>query len=244
LSAGRCFSFSSSGAFDKRRNPVASHEGVTSGISTHLEFAVVLIEAVLLVGLPSPFGRKGSMLFPDERTRLSLTSLGNSLTGNFTFPGRTAFLAGVISRSRATPTRSGSIPPTRRRRMISWSGRTARPGRSQRRARYFIEGRDPQFLPPGMRIAQGCDSGQIIPMWFRPIKTGTYEVVCGQLCGLGHYAMKGSVWSIHRGLPSLDQGAGRTSRADQSAPPPSLVRRRTPVGPTPGTVRHWRSENS
>ena len=35
--------------FRKRRNPVASHEGVTSGISTHLEFAVVLIEAVLLV---------------------------------------------------------------------------------------------------------------------------------------------------------------------------------------------------
>jgi cytochrome c oxidase subunit 2 len=30
-------------------------------------------------------------------------------------------------------------------------------------------------------------------MWFRPIKTGTYEVVCGQLCGLGHYGMKGTL---------------------------------------------------
>ena len=34
---------------------------------------------------------------------------------------------------------------------------------------------------------------QIIPMWFKPIKTGTYEIVCGQLCGLGHYSMKGHV---------------------------------------------------
>ena len=32
--------------FHKSRNPVANHDGVTSGISTHLEFAVVLIEAV------------------------------------------------------------------------------------------------------------------------------------------------------------------------------------------------------
>jgi cytochrome c oxidase subunit II len=30
-------------------------------------------------------------------------------------------------------------------------------------------------------------------MWFKPIKTGTFEVVCGQLCGLGHYGMKGTL---------------------------------------------------
>ena len=42
-----------------------------------------------------------------------------------------------------------------------------------------------------MRAAQDAIPGQIIPMWFRPIKTGTFEIVCGQLCGLGHYSMKG-----------------------------------------------------
>jgi len=30
-------------------------------------------------------------------------------------------------------------------------------------------------------------------MWFTPIKTGTYEVICGQLCGLGHSGMKGTL---------------------------------------------------
>ncbi len=44
-----------------------------------------------------------------------------------------------------------------------------------------------------MRIAQDAIPGQIIPMWFKPIKTGSYEVVCGQLCGLGHYSMKGTL---------------------------------------------------
>jgi cytochrome c oxidase subunit 2 len=42
-----------------------------------------------------------------------------------------------------------------------------------------------------MRIAQDAIPGHIIPMWFKPIKTGSYEVVCGQLCGLGHSGMKG-----------------------------------------------------
>ena len=32
--------------------------------------------------------------------------------------------------------------------------------------------------------------GRSIPVWFRPIKTGEWEVVCAQLCGGGHYAMK------------------------------------------------------
>ena len=49
------------------------------------------------------------------------------------------------------------------------------------------------FCLPDMRIAQDAIPGQVIPMWFRPIKTGTFEVVCGQLCGLGHYAMKGTL---------------------------------------------------
>ena len=49
------------------------------------------------------------------------------------------------------------------------------------------------FALPHMRAAQDAIPGQIIPMWFTPIKVGTYEVICGQLCGLGHYSMKGTV---------------------------------------------------
>ncbi len=53
--------------FRKGRNPVANHEGVTSGISTHLEFAVVLIEAVLLVGFRYPALGKAGQCVPREQ---------------------------------------------------------------------------------------------------------------------------------------------------------------------------------
>ena len=57
-------------------------------------------------------------------------------------------------------------------------------------------------------------------MWFKPIKTGTFEVVCGQLCGLGHYSMKGT---LVVDTPA-DYQAWLKERVElsgnQSAPPP------------------------
>ncbi len=93
------------------------------------------------------------------------------------------------------------------------------------------------FCLPDMRIAQDAIPGQIIPMWFKPIKTGSYEVICGQLCGLGHYSMKGMVVVD---TPD-DYQAWLKERVElsggQSMPPP-LERPpgEPPVGPTPGTV--------
>ena len=55
--------------FRKSKHPVADHEGVKSGISTHLEFAVVLIEAVLLVGFAIPLWAKRVNEFPDAKRR-------------------------------------------------------------------------------------------------------------------------------------------------------------------------------
>lgn len=46
------------------------------------------------------------------------------------------------------------------------------------------------FVVASMRIAQDAIPGLQTPIWFKPVKTGTYEIVCGQLCGLGHYSMR------------------------------------------------------
>jgi cytochrome c oxidase subunit 2 len=44
-----------------------------------------------------------------------------------------------------------------------------------------------------MRIAQDAIPGLEIPTWYTPIEEGSFEIVCGQLCGAGHYAMRGFV---------------------------------------------------
>ena len=32
-----------------------------------------------------------------------------------------------------------------------------------------------------------------IPVWFIPNRVGDYEITCSQLCGLGHFRMRGFV---------------------------------------------------
>jgi cytochrome c oxidase subunit 2 len=94
------------------------------------------------------------------------------------------------------------------------------------------------FALPSMRSAQDAIPGQVIPMWFKPIKTGTYDIVCGQLCGLGHYSMKGS---LVVDTPA-DYQAWLKERAELSGTPPTAppaTQRpagEPPVGATPGTV--------
>jgi cytochrome c oxidase subunit II len=47
------------------------------------------------------------------------------------------------------------------------------------------------FFIPGMRFKQDAVPGLAIHMHFTPISTGDYEIVCAELCGLGHYKMHG-----------------------------------------------------
>ena len=42
-----------------------------------------------------------------------------------------------------------------------------------------------------MRVKQDAVPGLDIPVWFIPNRIGDYEITCSQLCGLGHYRMRG-----------------------------------------------------
>lgn len=47
------------------------------------------------------------------------------------------------------------------------------------------------FYLPVMRVKQDAIPGQLIPVWFEARQTGEFEIACAQLCGLGHYRMRG-----------------------------------------------------
>jgi cytochrome c oxidase subunit 2 len=42
-----------------------------------------------------------------------------------------------------------------------------------------------------MRVKQDATPGMTARVWFTPTKTGDWEIACSQLCGLGHYRMRG-----------------------------------------------------
>ena len=49
------------------------------------------------------------------------------------------------------------------------------------------------FFLPNMRVKQDAVPGMKIPVWFRATEVGTWDIVCAELCGWGHYKMKGRV---------------------------------------------------
>lgn len=47
------------------------------------------------------------------------------------------------------------------------------------------------FFLPNVRLKQDAVPGRAIDLWFNATKTGTYELACAELCGFGHYTMRG-----------------------------------------------------
>ncbi len=47
------------------------------------------------------------------------------------------------------------------------------------------------FFVPVLRLKQDVVPGRTIPAWFEATKPGRYEIACAELCGYGHYTMRG-----------------------------------------------------
>ena len=84
------------------------------------------------------------------------------------------------------------------------------------------------FNVPELRIKQDAVPGIDIPVWWVPTVTTAemrqqlgkpefvYEIACAQLCGLGHYRMRGFVTIDEpAGVPDLDGRAGRRRPSDR-----------------------------
>ncbi len=54
------------------------------------------------------------------------------------------------------------------------------------------------FFLPNLRLKQDVVPGMEQRMWFKAKETGGYDIVCAELCGWGHYKMKGRVFFLPR----------------------------------------------
>lgn len=49
------------------------------------------------------------------------------------------------------------------------------------------------FAVPQFRVKMDLVPGMVSYLWFTPTQTGTYEIMCEELCGIGHHTMRGRV---------------------------------------------------
>lgn len=76
------------------------------------------------------------------------------------------------------------------------------------------------FFLPEFRVKQDAVPGMTTRIWFEATRVGSWEIACAELCGLGHYRMKGFVTvdspeDFDRWL--AEQAAEAAKEADQSS---------------------------
>jgi cytochrome c oxidase subunit II len=49
------------------------------------------------------------------------------------------------------------------------------------------------FAVPQFRVKMDLLPGLVTHLWFTPIRTGKFDLLCNELCGTGHFVMRGSV---------------------------------------------------
>jgi cytochrome c oxidase subunit II len=181
--------------FWHRNNPKASHTGVQSHLSSHLEVGVIIVEAVLLIGFAVPLWAKRvdswkavENLNP-ERVRV----IGWQYGWTYHYPGADKKF-GRVNPQLISGTNDLGIDYTDPNALDDFTSSILKLPVSHP-AVLNIGSKDVihNFAIVPMRIQQDAIPGREIPMWFTPLKTLETFIVCAQLCGEGHANMVGSM---------------------------------------------------
>ena len=193
--------------FRKSRNPVASYTGVKSHASNYSEVAVAVIEGILLVGFAIPLWAARIGDIPPEHEALVVQVTAEQFAWNARYAGPDGTFgktdikmidvqSNPLGVDRSDPAAKDDVTTLNQIYLPA-----NRPVIIKLRSKDVIH----SFGVPEFRVKQDAVPGYTIPIWFVPTvttaemraRTGnpefTYEIACAQLCGIGHYRMRGFV---------------------------------------------------
>ena len=180
--------------FRQKNNPKADYHGITNHATTHVEIGVCIVEAILLIGFAFPLWSRQADEFPTGPEVVRLRAVGEQFLWTFHYAGNDGVLGGINPRL-TTPTngigRELNDPNGKDDFLSGGVMRIPvnRPVIVDVRSKDVIHN---LALVP-MRAAQDATPGVKSHMWFKPTKTGTWDIICGQLCGSGHSQMKATL---------------------------------------------------
>jgi cytochrome c oxidase subunit 2 len=180
--------------FRKSANPTASYTGAHGKISKGLEVAVAAIEIVLLVFFAIPAWARRVNAFPSESQAFTVRVVGEQFAWNVQYPGKDGRFGRTdpklvsadnpLGLDRTDPNAKDDITTINQLNIP-----VDRPILVHLSSKDVIH----SFGLYEMRVKQDAIPGLDIPVWFIPNRPGEYEITCSQLCGLGHYRMRGFV---------------------------------------------------
>jgi len=192
--------------FRRGSNPKASYTGAKGKISKGTEVGVAIAEIVLLVGYAIPAWATRVKLFPPENEAMVVRVVGEQFAWNVHYPGRDRRFGRTdiklvsadnpLGLDRTDPNAKDDITTINQLNLP-----VGRPILVHLSTKDVIH----SFGLYEMRVKQDAIPGMDIPVWFVPTVTTDemrqrlnkpdfeYEITCSQLCGLGHFRMRGFV---------------------------------------------------
>lgn len=179
--------------FRKSKNPVANPVGVTSKLSQYVEVSVVAAEALLLIVFAIPVWSAVMTVHPAKEAAVVVNVVAQQFAWNFHYPGPDGIFGerqidlideetNPLGIDRNDPAAADDIVtlnqlyfPVNKPILVNLSTKDV------------IH----SFGLNEMRIKQDAIPGMSIRVSFEATQTGTFEIACAQLCGIGHYRMRG-----------------------------------------------------
>jgi cytochrome c oxidase subunit 2 len=191
--------------FRASRSPTADYAGVKSHASTYHEIVVVVLEAVFLVGFSFPLWAERVNEFPSEEEAVRVRVTAEQFAWNVRYPGKDGvfgqtkielidLVTNPLGLDRSDPAAVDDIVTLNQLHLP-----VDKPVLIELTTKDVIH----SLALQEMRVKQDAVPGMTIPVWFIPTVTTeemraikqnptfNYEIGCAQLCGLGHYRMRG-----------------------------------------------------
>jgi cytochrome c oxidase subunit 2 len=178
--------------FRRRRQPSADYRGARGHVSTWTEVGVAVVEILLLAAFSIPAW--ASRVNPPSADALVVRVTGQQFSWTMHYPGPDGLFG------RVDPSLVGADNPAGLDRrspnaaddVVTVNDLHLPIGRNvivQLSSLDVIH----SFGVPAMRVKQDAIPGMLIPVWFTPTLPGSFDIACSQLCGLGHYRMRGVI---------------------------------------------------
>jgi len=203
--------------FRSSRNPKADYVGSTTHTSSVIEVGVAVVEGILLFGLAVPMWANSVEKFPDPAKSTVLKIIGRQFNWMARYPGTNGVFGKQDINLVSADNPMGMIAKDPKLKATDPDGlddvllegtEIAVPVDKQVIAHISSLDVIHSFKLVPLRVTQDANPGMSIPIHFIPTVTNTYQIQCSQLCGNGHFSMKG----IFKVLPQQEFDAWLQSK--------------------------------
>ncbi len=230
--------------FRAGRNPRANHQGTTSHVSTYIEGGVAVVEGVLLFAFAIPAWSRWVTPPSPAENPVEVRVVGEQFAWNVHYPGPDGRFgrgdAHLVSATNplgldpADPSGRDDVTTINQLRLP-----VDRPVTVHLGTKDVIH----SFGLPYFRVKQDAIPGQDIPVHFEPVMVtppedrlpgcaatqSCWEIACAQLCGLGHFRMRGYVTVLEQA--EYEAWMAEQVAAKLAAPAPATPAPATPPAP-------------